>query len=470
MSTHRYARVIPALLVAASLAVTPAAAQTKITPPENKYSKQEDVKLGQQAAAEAKKELPMLTDERVDDYIEDIGRKLVAAIPPEYRHNEFRYTFDVVNQKEINAFALPGGPMFLNRGMIEAAKTEGEVAGVMAHEISHVALRHGTAGAGKSTLPGLVNLGGQILGGIIGGTLGSVVGLGSQVGAQAWATKYTREYETQADILGAQILARAGYDPREMANMFKTIEAEGRGGGPEWLSSHPAPANRYTAINREAQELRVQGNANTGQFASVKSRLTGMSPAFTAEQIAKGQARNGGNRPVGTSGRTAVRVEPPSSEYRTHQPADFLRVAIPSNWGQSGGQGGVTYAPEGAFFESQNGGSAFTHGVQIGVLQGGSNDLQRDTDKLLEGFASSNPELRRQTGYSRDEIGGRTALTTRLSNVSEVTGQGEAITLSTTKLRDGSVLYVIGVAPQNEAGTYDQAFRNVRRNIQIADR
>ena len=125
MSTHRYAKVLSALVVTAALTAS-SAAQTKITAPQNKYSPAQDVKLGQEAAAEVKKELPLLNDDRVDDYVEDVGRRLAAAIPPEFRHPEFRYTFDVVNQKEINAFALPGGPMFLNRGMIEAAKTEGE--------------------------------------------------------------------------------------------------------------------------------------------------------------------------------------------------------------------------------------------------------------------------------------------------------------------------------------------------------
>ena len=146
MSTHRYAKVLSALAVTAALTAS-SAAQTKIAAPQNKYSPAQDVQLGQEAAGEAKKELPMLNDDRVDSYVEDVGQRLVAAIPPEYRHSEFRYTFDVVNQKDINAFALPGGPMFLNRGMIEASKNEAEMAGVMAHEISHVALRHGTAQA-----------------------------------------------------------------------------------------------------------------------------------------------------------------------------------------------------------------------------------------------------------------------------------------------------------------------------------
>ena len=148
LSTHRYATLLTAATLTVALAM-PAVAQTHIIAPSNKYSPADDVKLGQEAAAQARKELPLLRDERFDSYVATVGQKLAAAIPSEYRHPEFRFTFEVVNQKEINAFALPGGPMFLNRGMMEAAKTEGEMAGVMAHEMSHVVLRHGTAQATK---------------------------------------------------------------------------------------------------------------------------------------------------------------------------------------------------------------------------------------------------------------------------------------------------------------------------------
>src|SRR4030095_3415341 len=175
-----------------------------------------------------------------------VGQRLAAAIPPEFRHPEFRFTFDVVNQKEINAFALPGGPMFLNRGMIEAAQSEAEMAGVMAHEISHVALRHGTAQATKGEKFQIGAVAGQVLGAIVGGTAGSVISQGSQIGLGTYFLKYGREYETQADILGAQMMARAGYDPRQMANMFKTIEAQGGGRQAEWMNSQPKPGNRHT--------------------------------------------------------------------------------------------------------------------------------------------------------------------------------------------------------------------------------
>jgi beta-barrel assembly-enhancing protease len=411
----------------------------------------------------------MLNDDRVDDYVEDIGQRLAEAIPAEFAHREFRYSFDVINQKEINAFALPGGPMFLNRGMMEAAKSEGEMASVMAHELSHVALRHGTANAGKQQTGAILGTLGQIAGAILGGTVGNVVGLGSQIGAQAFVTKYSREYERQADILGSQIMARAGYDPRDMARMFETIEKQGGGGGPEFLSSHPNPGNRAAAINKEASMLRVQGNANTGEFASIRSRLGGMPPAYTAEQIAKGQARSG-RQPVGTSGRRVVNVAPPSSQYRAHDAADFLRVSVPANWSPTGdGDNGITYAPDGGFFEADNGQTAFTHGVQFGVAQGSGN-LQRDTQQLLQNFQRSNPDLRSASSARRENLGGRQGITAPLSNVSEVTGQEEYIALSTTQLRDGNVLYMIGVAPQREANTYESAFRRVRQSLQIADR
>src|SRR5262249_33828712 len=129
------------------LSSTLVSAQTQVVAPKNDYPVSQDVELGRQAAAEARKQLPTTRDDAVTSYVDDLGHRLVNAIPPELQHPEFRYTFEVINVREINAFALPGGPMFVNRGMIEAAKTEGEVAGVMAHELSHVVLRHGTAQA-----------------------------------------------------------------------------------------------------------------------------------------------------------------------------------------------------------------------------------------------------------------------------------------------------------------------------------
>ena len=466
MSTRLYIRIVPIFLLTVALGT--ASAQTQIVAPPNKYKVSDDVKLGKEAEAQALKELPLLNDPAVDEYVNGIGQRLVAAIPPEFQHPEFHYTFRVVNQKEINAFALPGGPMFLNRGMIEAAHNEGEVAGVMAHEMSHVMLRHGTAQQTRATPYEIGAVAGQILGAIVGGTAGSIIAQGSNLGISTYFMKFSREYETQADINGAHVMARAGYDPRHMAEMFRTIEAQGGSSGPQFLSDHPNPGNRYQYITKEAQMMAVNGDTagNNGEFGRAQARLKGMSPALTAQQI---QQQNQRRTPVGTTGR-AVNVDPPSGSFRTYQPTNALRVSVPSNWAPVESAGtSITYAPQGAYFQGDNGGSAFTHGIEVGVAQGTGN-LQNDTNSLLRNFAQSNAQLQQSGKARNDNVGGRNGITVQLANVSEVTGQPEYISLSTTELRDGSLLYVIGVAPRTEAGTYDNTFKKVRQNIQISDR
>jgi hypothetical protein len=450
--------------IAALLVALPLAAQTKITAPKNKYSPQQDVQIGREAAAEVRKQYPLLREGSVNRLVEEIGERLVAEIPGEFRQPAFQYSFDVVNMSDINAFALPGGPMFLNRGMIEAARTDAEVAGVMAHELSHVILRHGTAQATKGQPFQIGAIAGQIVGAIIGGRTGQVIASGSELGLGAWFLKYGRDYERQADLLGAQMMARAGYDPRQMANMFRTIQKRGGNRGPEWLSSHPDPGNRYDAINREASMLRVEGRADTDdEFQSARASLGRMSPAPSAEQVARTQPQ-GRERPVGTGART-MRIEPPSSRWRTHQPADFLRLAVPENWDQVSSDGSVTYAPEGGYDRA-----AFTHGLQIGVTRPNDDNLQASTDQLVRGFAQSNPRLRRESGYNRTTVDGLGALTVRLSNVSDATGRPEAIALTTVKLRDGSVLYLLGVAPADEAQVYFNAFARARQSLKLGDR
>ena len=229
------------------------AAQTAITPPDNKYSPAEDVKLGQEAAAQAEQQLPIMRDDAVTSYVEGIGRRLVAAIPENLRQPEFRYTFKVVNVREINAFALPGGPMFVNRGMIEAARTEGEVAGVMAHELSHVdaPARH-RAGQQGDEISVRRHRRRDCRRHHRRQSRHGDFARARRFGLGTAFLRYGREYEKQADLEGAQIMARAGYDPRDMANMFKTIEKQGGSGGPQWLSDHPNPGNRVKYITDEA--------------------------------------------------------------------------------------------------------------------------------------------------------------------------------------------------------------------------
>jgi beta-barrel assembly-enhancing protease len=443
-------------------------AQTRVTPPKNSYSPAQDVKLGLQAASQVEQQMPIMKDDSVESYVERLGRRLVTAIPPDLQQSEFQYTFKVVNVREINAFALPGGPMFVNRGMIEQAHTEGEVAGVMAHELSHVVLRHGTAQASKAQKYEAGQVAGALLGAIIGGRVGSVVSQGTQFGLGAAFLRFSREYEQQADIEGSHIMAAAGYDPRDMANVFKTIEQQGGPGGPQWLSDHPNPGNRYEYINREAELLRVTNPVrDTQTFDQVQAHLKEMPRAPTTEEATKAtRNESGGESTRSDAPPPTGRVAPPSTRYSSYSVGNLFSVSVPSNWKQAQSANSVTFAPDGAT-GAVNGQSVFTHGVEIGIARNETHDLQTSTDELVQSLARTNARLGRPAPYRSVTVGNRPGLETIMSNVSDATRGEETIDLFTTLLRDGTLLYIIGVAPQEEFDAHQAIFERVAASIKL---
>ena len=431
---------------------------TRLEMPKNKYKVEDDVKLGREAAAQAQQQLPLLRDSEIESYVNDVGQRIVSAIPAEFRQPQFHYTFKVVNAGEINAFALPGGPMFVNRGMIEAAKTEGEMAGVMGHEISHVVLRHATAQATEAQKFQIGSILGQIAGGVIGGGLGDVIGMGSQIGFGAGALKYSRKYESQADILGAQLIARIGYDPRDLANMFRTIQEQGGRGAPEWLSSHPDPGKRYERIEQEARLLRVDSSRtrDTAAFRRVQQRLRAM-PAPP-----KGRQPGQRQRQPTDEGTYSGRVEPPSSSYRQVQ-TNRVQLGVPGNWREFRGETGVTYVPEGGYGER-----GLTHGVLFGTERVNSSNLRQATEQYLESLLQGNPHLRQQSSSQNARIGGRSGLATRLAGRSPVTGRTEVVTVLTSSLGNGELFYFASVVPEEESRNYDPVFQRILESLRFA--
>lgn len=467
MRTSRFTKTFTAFMLAATVFLVPiaAAAQTRVTMPKNKYKVQEDVELGRKASAEIEQVFPVLNDGAATEYVESVGRRLVAAIPAQFNEPAFNYRFKVVNASDLNAFALPGGPMYVNRGMIEKARNEGEMAGVMAHEISHVAMRHSTAQATKqSSAKSVLGTLGLIIGGaIVGGQAGAQLGM---LGAAAWMTKYSREAETQADILGSQIMAGAGYDPRDLANVFQTIAGEGGGRGPEWLSSHPDPGNRFEKINREAQQLRVSPNPirNTAAFERIQARLRAMPPAKTMaqlEQEAKGQQSS---NTAAAGGRYTQNVPMPSGSARTYQNGNWLRVNVPSNWRELPGTNDVMFSPEGAY-----GDQGITHGVMMGVNQTNANDLQSATNEYLNGILQANPYLQRRSNPTRGTLSGRQASSVVLAGRSPITNRNEIATVYTAMLRNGGLFYFITVVPENESMSYQNTFRTMVNSLRMSD-
>jgi Zn-dependent protease with chaperone function len=263
----------PVILIAlVSLMLTPLAwaQRTQLKPGWNMFSPQQDVEMGQQVSQDAEKQVPMLNNARVDNYLNNLGRTLAAHAPGE----KYPYQYKCVNDRAINAFALPGGFVYINRGVIEAADNEAQLAGVMAHETAHVALRHGTNQASKAYVA-QVPL--AILGGVLGNknSTGAILAqLGADFATNSLLLKYSRSAESQADEMGTQILYDSGYDPRAMAEFFQKIQAADTGGRQvEFFSNHPNPDNRIGRVDQEISLLGgVQRNDKTDsrEFQDIK--------------------------------------------------------------------------------------------------------------------------------------------------------------------------------------------------------
>jgi Peptidase family M48 len=432
--------------------------QTPIKLHSNKYKPEDDVKVGREAAAEAEKELQLVNDQQMSAYIARVGERLAAAIPPEFQHPEFRYSFKVVNAKEINAFALPGRPMYVNTGMIKAAKTEGEMAGVMAHEISHVALRHGTAQATKRQKYSMISNVLGVAGAVTGGALGTAAQMANQ-GVGVYLLKYSREYETEADLLGSRIMAAAGYDPRDLANMFQSIEKQGGGGG-GWFSSHPSAKDRYAKINQEAQALKINTAATPSNqdFIAAQQRLTG----------AGGQSlvNNSGGNQTSLTGSPTGRVDAPSSRYQPVTKGIFS-VSVPDNWKEIEGQDGLWFAPNGGY-GSANNQTVFTHAVNFGAAKTNSRDVQKATDEFVQQLTQGG-KLRARGGYQQLEVAGRPGLLIGFDNTNEATGKPELVHIITTQLRNGELFYMIAVSPTDEFRNYQSTFATILKSIKLSD-
>ncbi|MCA1617760.1 MAG: M48 family metallopeptidase [Acidobacteria bacterium] len=238
----------------------------------NLFSPEQDIELGEASAEEIRRQLVVVRDERAEAYVQRLGERL-AAQAPGYR---FPYKFVVVASPEVNAFALPGGYVFVNEGAIEAARSEGELAGVLAHEIAHVSLRHGTTQASRAYLAktGLNVL--SALSVALQGDVGRVAAVVGLAGADKFFLESNRDAEAQADAEGARLMAAAGYDPRDMAEFFERLYAHGGERAREETGDHPDPASRVAAIGRIVAELKHAPARphESEEFRRVRSRLS----------------------------------------------------------------------------------------------------------------------------------------------------------------------------------------------------
>jgi predicted Zn-dependent protease len=274
-------------------------------------STEKEVKLGRELAAEVDRQAKFVDDPVITEYVNRVGQNIVlhsdAKIP---------FTIKVIDSDEVNAFALPGGFFYVNKGLLLVADNEAEVAGVMAHEIAHVAARHAVENQTKGTLLEYLAMGTSIfLGGIPGMIFQNTAGLG-MLGI---FMKFSRSAEEEADKLGVQYMYAAGYDPSAMATMFEKLEAKNKkkpGFISKAFASHPAPPERRAAALALAARFPEHDEyvISTSEFQKVKARLLRLSNARATTAGALPGAEDG------PPGRPTLKKRQPTPDDSTTNP------------------------------------------------------------------------------------------------------------------------------------------------------
>src|SRR5579863_3239710 len=427
----------------------------------NRYSLEQEIQLGRQSVPDIEKTLPILpADHPMSKYIDSLGQKL-AAKAPGYK---FPYTFKVVREKSINAFALPGGPIYVHTGLIELA-TESELAGVMGHEISHVVMRHSTRQASrqmKAQLP-LAILGG-VLGATVGGAVGSLAQMGMSITAGSVFMKYSRDAEIEADMVGAQIMYDAGYDPQAVVSFFNKMKAQGEGrGGPQFLSSHPDPGDRAKNISSILSRFPPKQFQQTDstEFVAAKKALANVNTESAAEANLK-------QKPAPMSRLSMQNIA--SGNLRDFQHVAYA-IRYPENWHLNGtaDASNVTIYPKGGFA-----GGTVAYGAMISGFRpkgSGSKELDAALRELMADVEQTNPDLRVANSPQAFTLNDRPARKLDWFGKSAVQEKEqpmrERVRLIALQNKSNVVLYLVFVAPDADFTALWPVFERMLTTLQV---
>lgn len=454
------------LVVILALAIGTLTAQVKEYKPSrlNLFSKDQDVQLGKESADEVRKTMPIVDNKELVSYMDRIGQRLAKS----KRAGGFPYTFEILNDPTINAFALPGGPMFIHTGLIASVENESQLAGVLAHEMSHVSLRHGTSNVSKANLIQLpAMLAGQVLGSK-GGMLGTLGQLGVGLGAGSVLLRFSRDAEKEADLNGAQMMNDAGYDPNAMAIFFDKLNEGGKRDDSKltnFMSDHPTPGNRtkYVADQNKFLPKIKYSELDPQELTKAKAIIAKLPPPPKPVPTATAAAPAGG----GTAPTAQTR---PSGQFKQHKGAAYA-FNYPTNWEVFGdaNASSVTVAPRATLVQDAKGNVQIGYGFMTSyyVPQDGKPNLQRDTAALLQQMAGANPGMR-QTGNARAvKVGGLDALLSPFQSASPYQGQQETDMILTIARPEG-LFYTVFIAPQSEWAGAQPAFDAVVSSLQFA--
>jgi beta-barrel assembly-enhancing protease len=473
--------------------------RTKIKPGWNIFSPEQDVEMGKRLSSTAESQLPMLEDLRINGYLNRLGRKIAAFAPG----TKYPYEFHCVNSKQVNSFALPGGQVYIYRGVIEEADDEAQLAGVMAHEISHVALRHGTNQATRQEMSsGLFG----ILGGMVGG--GSVSAITSQLGGGVIAgsvlVKYTRASETQADILGTQILYDAGYDPRAMAQFFENAENDSKKKGrvAALFADHPVPERRIERVDEEIDRMGgplKDSKTDSPEFRDIRRYI--LSLPIVPERNLRATATDIGAVPPDAKldpkdAPPTLRHAPADDANLKNYTGDTFTAKYPADWEALGRGDSVSFVPPADAQNVSEDDPAFARGVLVNVFQAqpsgkparssGPSDagnlsdkiiaasqsappnvtLNAATDQLLASLKQSSPNLKISAPREQLEVDGQSAVSIRMTSESPLGGLETDWLVAV--LRPQGILYFVCAAPANEYAEYETTFQKFISSVRLS--
>jgi hypothetical protein len=411
------------------------------------YTKEQEIEIGRQVEAEVLKQVEVVPDRELQTYISTLGSRLAAQ--PEA--GDYPYKFTLINDPSINAFALPGGPIFMNSGLIAQADNESQVAGVLAHETSHVALRHAVNQASRANL---IQLPAALAAAVIGqgSTVAQLGQLGLGLGVSTLMLRYSRDAESEADALGARLMAQAGYNPIEMATFFEKLERDGGPRAPQFLSSHPNPGNRRAAVMAEVQGMPPrQYTAETSRFSQVRSQVAQLpEPRRTIQAAAASSAQPDAG---------------PSGRFRQLSSTGFT-LAYPDNWEAFADRNAVAVVPQGGLVRHRDGSIHIGYGAVASYYVPESRvDLRRATGEIIRDLQTANPSMRVSRSSRAVRVNGQRGLTTTLTGRSPYGGP-ETNVLLTLPTQEG-VFYMVFIAPEGRFRQFENVFDQMVRSIQL---
>jgi Zn-dependent protease with chaperone function len=433
-------------------------------------SRDDEVQLGKQFAGQVEREMEVIHNAEIEGWLNQIGQSL-AKTP---QANAYPYYFKLVNDDSVNAFALPGGPMYVHTGLLKAAGSEGEVAGVLAHEMSHVALRHGAAQISKQqtygALFGLIAAAAGTLTVDQNGQCGLVCQItqaGTGLGQNSLLMKFSRGYEHDADLNGARMMASPGYDPIQLPQFFEKLEkSQGTAAEPKglalWMSSHPATGSRIQYVSQDIQFYPSRTYASsTGSFARVK-KLIATVPPPRPQPGALILAKQGG----------AARTNLPAG-FKDYPAAGF-NIAYPNSWqvGQPQPGSSLYIIPQGGVAKSGNGGVELLSGAMIDyyIPQAGAaaTNLDSSTREFLDSLRKGDTNLKAESSQ-RVQVGGKAALRTRLTTRTSLQQEPDQVIYLYTVPRQAGLWYLVQATQPSQLSQFDPLAKQMVDTIQFPD-